>query len=135
MFRTQIPVRFADCDPAGIVFFPRYYEMANAVVEDWFAGPLGYDFNRLHVQEDLAVPAVHMEATFHAPSRIGDLLEFSLKLLRLGQSSFTHEVQAVYGGEPRFTLQTTSVMISKSTGRPMPIAGALRAAMQAEVAA
>jgi len=29
-------VRFADCDPAGIVFFPQYLVMLNTLVEQWF---------------------------------------------------------------------------------------------------
>ena len=35
-FQTQIEVRFADCDPAGIVFYPRYFEMFNGLVDVWF---------------------------------------------------------------------------------------------------
>ena len=30
-------VRFGHCDPAGIVFYPRYFEMLNALVEDWIS--------------------------------------------------------------------------------------------------
>ena len=36
VYRSTVLVRFADCDPAGIVFYPRYMEMFNALVEDWF---------------------------------------------------------------------------------------------------
>ena len=31
-FTTQRKVRFQHCDPAGIVFYPRYFEMINSVV-------------------------------------------------------------------------------------------------------
>ena len=37
VFETVIPVRFQHCDPAGIVFYPRYLEMINQTVEEWFA--------------------------------------------------------------------------------------------------
>ena len=40
-WRIIVPVRFSHCDPAGIVYFPRYFDMINGVVEDWFAGTLG----------------------------------------------------------------------------------------------
>ena len=35
-FQISTKVRFGDVDPAGIVFYPRYFEMLNAAVEDWF---------------------------------------------------------------------------------------------------
>ena len=31
-----LPIRFRHCDPAGIVFYPRFIEMAHSVVEDFF---------------------------------------------------------------------------------------------------
>ena len=36
-FTLTHTVRFGDCDPAAIVFYPRYYEMLNATIEEWFA--------------------------------------------------------------------------------------------------
>ena len=35
-FRTAYLVRFAHCDPAGIGFYPRYFDLFNSAVEDWF---------------------------------------------------------------------------------------------------
>ena len=34
-YQREVLVRFAHCDPAGIVFYARYFEMINGVVEDW----------------------------------------------------------------------------------------------------
>ena len=55
-FTTQRKVRFQHCDPAGIVFYPRYFEMINSVVEDWFEEVLQHDFNKLHVESGTGVP-------------------------------------------------------------------------------
>ena len=35
-FVSQVEVRFRHFDPAGIVFYPRYFEMINDFVEEWF---------------------------------------------------------------------------------------------------
>ena len=32
-FSAERRVRFSDCDPAGIVFFPQYMVMLNGVIE------------------------------------------------------------------------------------------------------
>ena len=36
-YRRTIPVEFNHCDPAGIVFYARYFEMTNSVCENFFA--------------------------------------------------------------------------------------------------
>jgi len=55
-FTLQQKVRFQHCDPAGIVFYPRYFEMINATVEEWFAQRLGVPFETLHGALGAAVP-------------------------------------------------------------------------------
>ena len=43
-FQALRRVRFSDCDPAGIVFFPRYLVMLGGVVEEWFERGLSNTF-------------------------------------------------------------------------------------------
>ena len=38
----RIQIEWGHCDPAGIVFYPRYVELCNEMVEDWFADGLGF---------------------------------------------------------------------------------------------
>ncbi|HEY1393321.1 MAG TPA: acyl-CoA thioesterase, partial [Methylibium sp.] len=35
VFWRERQIRFSDCDPAGIVFYPQYFVMFNGLVEDW----------------------------------------------------------------------------------------------------
>ena len=46
-FERALRVRFAHCDPAGIVFFPQYLVMFNGLVEDWFTDGLGVPYAEL----------------------------------------------------------------------------------------
>jgi len=34
-FTRTVPIRFSHCDPAGIVYFPHYFDMFNGLIEDW----------------------------------------------------------------------------------------------------
>ena len=43
-YQREIPVRFGHCDPATFVFYPRYFEMINSFVEDWFEDGLEASF-------------------------------------------------------------------------------------------
>ena len=81
-FRFPQKILFKHCDPAGIVFYPRYFEMVNAAVEDLFA-TAGHDFAELHLRRGKGVPTVHLSIDFTAPSRLGELLDFRLQLARL----------------------------------------------------
>ena len=126
VFTTNRRVRFADCDAAGIVFFPRYFEMLNGVVEDWFAGPLGASFRELHQDRHVSVPTAAIEARFMLPSRLEDDLTFSLSVTRLGGASCTLRHRIAAGDQLRFEATQTIVYVGASL-KPEPWPGALRA--------
>ncbi len=126
VFTTTRRVRFADCDAAGIVFYPRYFEMLNGVVEDWFAGPLGASFRDLHIERHVSVPTAAVEARFIAPSRLEDELTFSLSVTKLGGAScgLRHVIEC--DGRRRFEATQTIVYVGRSL-KPEPWPEALRA--------
>lgn len=120
VFVVEIPVRFAHCDPAGIVFFPRYFEMVNQVVEDWFAGPLGRSFRALHLEAGVGVPTARFETDFHKPSRLGDLLTFSLSVQAIGRSSADLLIRAACADEARATFRQRIVFVDLHAMRAKP---------------
>ena len=126
VFTVRRKVRFADCDAAGIVFFPRYFEMLNGVVEDWFAGPLTLSFRELHLERGASVPTASVEARFVAPSRLEDQLDFALTVTRLGGASCTLRHRISSGDQLRFEATQTIVHVGASL-KPEPWPDALRA--------
>lgn len=133
-FQVQIPVRFAHCDPAGIVFFARYFEMLNQTVEDWFAGPLGRSFKAMHVDEGVGVPTARFETDFHKASRLGDTLTFSLVVAKLGRASADLLIRATCEGEPRATFRQKIVFVDLHAIKSQPWPADLRQAMSAYLA-
>jgi 4-hydroxybenzoyl-CoA thioesterase len=129
-FEKEVLVRWAHADPAGIVFYPRYFEMINELVEDWFAGPLGCDFETLHGELGTGVPTVSIECEFARPSRLGDRLVFELGVDRMGEGSFTLDV-VVTGrdGEQRMKARLVLACIDLETGRARPIPERVRSRM------
>ena len=112
-------IRFGDTDPAGIVFYPRYFEMFVEVVEDFFAETLGFPFKRLHLDAGIAIPLVKVEAEFLRPSRIGDELALGLTLLAFGRSSFTMRIEAASAEEERLRATLVMVFMSMQAARPV----------------
>jgi 4-hydroxybenzoyl-CoA thioesterase len=128
-------VRFQHCDPAGIVFFPRYFEMVNATVEEWFAERLGLPFAELHGPTGEGVPTASIRADFRAPSRLGDLLEWRLAPRRLGRSSCELDLRATCNGELRAEFVQTLVWVDMASGRPRSWPEGLRARIKQELEA
>ena len=120
-------MRFQHCDPAGIIFYPRYFEMLNATIEEWFATRLGLDFAEIHGPMRGGVPTAALRADFRAPSRLGETLDFALTPVRLGRSSCELRVAVSCGGEPRVEFASTLVWIGMDDGRPRPWPEDLRA--------
>jgi 4-hydroxybenzoyl-CoA thioesterase len=118
-FHHDQPVLFRHCDPAGIVFYPRYFEMLNDVAEAWFAARLGWDWSDLHGPAGMAVPTVAVDVHFRAPSRHGDALVFTLRVTRVGRTSVGLSIVATCGAEVRLSATQTLVCIAKETGRPV----------------
>lgn len=110
-FAHRNTVLFQHCDPAGIVFYPRYFEMINELVETFFAEAVGWSFHQLHVVERLGVPMGRIEADFHAPSHLGDVLDWTLATTRVGGASADLVIRASGAGEPRLTARGTLVMV------------------------
>lgn len=83
----RVDVRFGDCDPAGIVYFPRFFHLFHEAMETWFAAGLGLSYAQLIVGRKLGFPAVHTEADFNAPCALGEAIAVELRVARLGRSS------------------------------------------------
>ncbi len=97
VFTVTHRIRFADCDPAGIAFYPRLLEHVNRVVEDWFAGPLDCPFHAMHVDDKKGVPTVEIHVKFLRPGLLGDAIDWRLTVKALTRSSLT---LSIFGARP-----------------------------------
>ena len=118
-------VLFKHCDPAGIVFFPRYFEMMNDCVEAFF-DHIGCPFETMH--EDGGVPTGKIEARFHAPSRHGDHLSLVLTGRRIGGATFDFTIETHCGAEHRMSYAATLIFID-AQGKSTPWPDDMRAAL------
>lgn len=128
-FRRERLIRFSDCDPAGIVFYPQYFVMFNGLVEDW-VNAMGIGYQRLITEQRIGLPTVRIEADFRAVSRFGDIVTLALVVERLGTRSLTLALQCVGAdGELRMQMRQVLVTTSLETHRALDIPAALRDAI------
>lgn len=131
-FRARQLVRYAHCDPGERVYFASFFDMFNAVLEDWFAEGLGCPWGAelMVPPRDLRVPSLVIDAEFLRACVLGETLHFDLWVTRLGGSSFDLALTAAAGGETRLRATWTLCTIAFATTRAVPLPGDLRAAMQ-----
>lgn len=129
-FRRERRIRFSDCDPAGIVFYPQYFVMLNGLVEDWVDEALVADAERLVIERRVGLPTVRLEAEFRAVSHMGDAVELVLEVERLGGRSLTLNLRCDGAGrELRMSVRQVLVTTSLVTHRAIDIPPDLRAAI------
>jgi 4-hydroxybenzoyl-CoA thioesterase len=84
-FTKQEKIRFKHVDYAGIVFYPRFLEMLNDLVEDWFEEALDRPFSKIH--ETNGIPTVDLKVQFKKAARLGEVLTKKLWVIKLGGAS------------------------------------------------
>ena len=125
-------IRFAECDPAGIVFYPQYFVMFNNLLEAWvdsllpdvgFAGYIG--------TLKYGLPTVRLEADFVAVSRMGDAVNLVLEVERVGSKSLTLSLTCMGAeGDVRMRVRQVVVTTSLLTHQSIPVPEVLRKALR-----
>jgi 4-hydroxybenzoyl-CoA thioesterase len=129
-FTRSVPVRFSHCDPAGIVYFPHYFNMFNGLIEDWYTQELGYDYAELIMGSHYAFPFVHIECDFKVPSRMGDVISLTLLVERIGRSSLDIAIICHQHETERLRARTVTAMMSLETRKAVPLPQGLREAIE-----
>ena len=130
IYHRPIQIEFNHCDPAGIVFFPRFYEMVSSVCENFHKDVGGLSYAQMMAARS-GVPTVRMETDFHAPARLGEVLDFQAKVERLGRSSILFKVTAWEGGANRLTVHMTQAYVQglKAVSWPAEVRARIEAFM------
>ena len=91
-------MEWGDCDPAGIVYYPRFFEMFDACTNALFES-VGFPKQEMLAKYGLlGIPMVETSAKFFVPSSFGDTVTVESKILEWGNSSFRVE-HKLYRGD------------------------------------
>ena len=117
---TEVKIRFAHCDPAGIVYFASHFDILNGVVEDWFVEGLGLDYHDIVGRRRVGLGYVHASADFRLPARMGDRLIYAVAVERVGTKSLPLRVTAERDGAK--VLTATLIIVTTDLDRMAAIA-------------
>ena len=127
-FKTTKMIRFEHCDPAGLIFYPRYFQLSHQVIEDWFYNGLEHSHGMMVTKEKVGIPTVHIEADFLAASYLEEVLDFSLVVTKMGKSSVHLEINGTYQDEHRCRIKQVIVFthLAETAVKSTPIPDLLR---------
>jgi 4-hydroxybenzoyl-CoA thioesterase len=96
--RRDVQIQWGDCDPANIVYYPRYFSMFDDSTSVLFEKAGFSKQDLIHKYGLVGVPMVDTRAKFYIPSTHGDWITIETRIEGIKRSSF--EVKHnVYKGE------------------------------------
>ena len=99
-YKRNTRIEWGDCDPAGIVFFPRYFAMFDSCTTALFSEALGMSKYQFFKHYKFAgYPMVDTRARFLKPCKFGDDVVIETKVTKFGRSSFDVEHRITLDGE------------------------------------
>jgi 4-hydroxybenzoyl-CoA thioesterase len=127
-FSARIPVRFGDCDPAGLVYYPALFHYCHVAMEEFFAARCGVEYARLVADGRVGFPTVNVRAEFFEPFVYGDVAEVEVWVSRVGRSSVTFEYRLRRERDGRLCASATLVQVSMNLDerRAVPVPEHLR---------
>jgi 4-hydroxybenzoyl-CoA thioesterase len=130
VFVHEQRVRFSHCDPAGIVYFPEFFDLAHATMEDWFRDGLGYPLPELIRERRVGTPTVSIQCDFVKTLSMGDILRYELHVAKLGRASLQLRYSGKKDGVEHLRIAQTIVFMSLDTNSAVAIPDEVRARME-----
>jgi 4-hydroxybenzoyl-CoA thioesterase len=116
--RRDIQIEWGDCDPAGIVFYPRYFAWFDACTAGLFAHAGLPKYEIIKRYDIVGFPMVDTSAKFYLPSKFGDLVTVESRVKAFRRSSFDIEHRLLKGEALAIEAQETRVWVGRHPEDP-----------------
>ena len=121
--RKTIHIEWGDCDPAGIVYYPRYFAYFDNCTSALFHAAGLPKHQMLKTYGIVGIPMVDTRARFLAPSRFGDDVVVESSIVQWNRSSFEVYHQLFRGDALAVECWETRVWAARAEGDPDKIEG------------
>ena len=115
---TRVEIQFGDCDPAGIVYYPRYFVMFDNATVALFAAA-GLPKHEMVLTYDIVgIPMVDTRSRFIIPSRWGETIRIESRVAQWKRSSFDVEHRVFKGDALAIEAWETRVWVGRHPDDP-----------------
>ena len=119
-YEYRFRLGLSSVDRAGVLFYPELFRHAHDAYEVFMAH-LGEDLSDILAEESMLLPIVHAEADFHRPLRHGEDVTVRVRVVEVGESSYTMGFEFV-DGSGALCASVRSVHVCVDLGRRSPVA-------------
>ena len=120
--KRLVRVQWGDCDPAGIVFYPRYFEMFEICIATLFERATGMTkYQMLRTYDFAGYPVVQARAKFLSPAKFGDDVIAETSIGEFRRSSFDVHHRVSNGDRPAVEGFETRVWVGRDPADPVRI--------------
>jgi acyl-CoA thioester hydrolase len=112
-FAHELRVRYGECDPQGIVFNANYLLFFDVAFTEFWRVAVG-PWQDMPARGVDAVVA-HAELDFRAPARFDDSLSLPVRILKVGRTAITTEIDVMRGAELLVAMRARHVCVSTET--------------------
>jgi 1,4-dihydroxy-2-naphthoyl-CoA hydrolase len=129
MLNFKKRISFYDCDPAGILFYGRIFELCHSAYEDLIRS---FDLKTNYWNNDeYAVPIIHTEGEYLLPLKPGDEVTVEVTVSKLKESSFELSYACKNAkGEITNQVKTVHIFVDKKKWKKTPIIDEVRTGLQ-----
>jgi 4-hydroxybenzoyl-CoA thioesterase len=116
--RREVRIEWGDCDPAMIVFYPRYFAFFDASTAYLFEAAGLPKPEMIKTYDIVGIPLVDTSAKFFVPSRFGDRVVIESHIAEWRRSSFRVAHQLLKDGAVAIQAQEVRVWAARDPGPP-----------------
>ena len=122
--KRDVQIQWGDCDPANIVYYPRYFAMFDDSTSIMFEAAGFSKQDIIHKYGLVGIPMVDTRAKFHIPSTHGDWIRIESRIESFKRSSF-EVIHNVFKGEAlAIEAFETRVLVGKHPDDPAKLKSA-----------
>ena len=118
IFSREVRIEWGDCDPAAIVFYPRYLAFFDANTAYLFEAAGLPKMEMIKTYDIVGMPLVDVQAKFFIPSRFGDRITVESHIAEWKRSSFIVEHRILREGKLAVQGQESRVWAGKDPEKP-----------------
>jgi 4-hydroxybenzoyl-CoA thioesterase len=116
--RRDVQIQWGDCDPANIVYYPRYFAMFDDSTSVLFEKAGFSKQDLVHKYGLVGIPMVDTRAKFYIPSTHGDWITIETKIESIKRSSFEVKHDVYKGEALAIEAFETRVLVGRDPGNP-----------------
>jgi 1,4-dihydroxy-2-naphthoyl-CoA hydrolase len=120
MFSIKRKINFYDCDPAGILFYAKLFEISHSIYEEMISS---FDLKKNYwTNNDFVVPIIKTDGAYFKPLRAGEIVTINLTVTHRKENSFELTFEWIDNkGELAAKARTVHVFVDKKRWVKIPI--------------